>query len=209
MVRGGEVGHPCHMSAAASRLAGLALPPADRPPGRRGLRGALALALLAGGVLALFADRYASSGSSGTGSDADIAGAHFSYTFAGPDWLHVAAPFLAGALTAAALGLWVAGRPATLAATVLMSVLSAAGFAFAAEARLGGASISARSARAVPLGLNRAGLRDQLGTERGTGSWRQGGRKLPCLVYGSTGTDEDSGDYGFCFEGDRLAVKTP
>jgi len=141
------------------------------------------------------------------GGSAGTPETEFSYTFAGPAWLHVGLPLVAVCLTGAALGVWVARRPAALAATGAAVLIGAAGFAFAAEARFAGASISARSARAVPLGLTRGALRDRLGTERGTGSWRQGRRKLPCLVYGSTRTDGDADYYGFCFRGDRLAVK--
>lgn len=179
------------------------LAPADRVPGRRGVRGWLAAALLVAAVGALYAVlglwRGSTSGSLGIG------GATVIYDIDGPSGLGPSAAVAALALAGSSLLLWSARRAPLLALGALLAVGGLAAGALGVGRRLAPAGVARAAVRALPLGVSRGAVEDALGVAPGAGTYRSGSRRLDCLVYLVRAHAEDKA--ALCFDGDRLSWK--
>lgn len=156
--------------------------PAERPPGKRGLRGVAACVAAAGALVPL-------AFSSGTGD---------------PGWVRPVFISVAVGMTLGATLLWVARRPVTLALGIGLLLLSVAGGVEADRAeshaqheadKWTGASwhahekgrlLTLAEARAVPEGVTKNQLKALLGPAAGSGVQQVEGEKdLRCIAYRS------------------------
>ena len=178
--------------------------PADRVAGTRGPRAVLAGVVATGALVALL----------------------FTRDEGGPEWTRFAFLAAAACLVAAAVLLWIARRPLTLALAVALIPLAVTGVVVASAARdrelherekWGGSVfryedrgriVTDAQAEAVPEGATKAELTAQLGVPAGSGVQRLfGERDMRCLAY-RTGKPERTGQllHAFCFRDGRYVA---
>lgn len=199
MARRASGDDPCAMTNLAAG-SWVVRPPADRPAGKRGLRGPLAAAVAIAAFYPYALSQFGEEPPWGK-----------------PVWLAAAA-----ALLAAAVLIWTARRAAALAVAAAL-VLLGVGAAVATERsghdrtqeaeKWGGSSwtqdargprLTRAEADAVPEGLTRAQLTSRVGVPAGRGIQHvRGAPDLRCLVYRGRKGPRVPVVYAFCFEDGR------
>lgn len=183
-----------------------ALPPADRPKGRRGWRGWIAATLAIAAPAIMLAARLQTT--SGGGGGAVDGRASYDYTLSGPPGLGLKAALVGLAFAGAALFLWTARHPRGLATAAALTAVALAG-TVAVASQFEPAEIAERQLRALEPGLPRSTVEDRLGAPAGTGTYSGPRRDLDCLVWD---LERPLGDYdrGYalvCFAGDRFELR--
>jgi len=180
-------------------VTGLLQAPADRPAGKRGIRGLIAAVASVGALFSL----------------------SFTTNWDDPSWGKPALLAVGAALTAAAVLLWVARHPALLAAAAALLVAATGVWVVADSARRseqreedkwGGASfdyddkgpaITRAEAEAVPIGASKDEVKRILGPAAGSGIQRvNDGEDLRCRAYRAEERPAWK-LYALCFTGDR------
>lgn len=182
-----------------------AVPPADRPKGKRGFRGWLAAVLALGAPAIMFVAQF-QGGSGGGSTDGSRT---YDYTISGPPGLGLKAALVAFVFAAAAVLVWTARNPRGLLAAALLTGSALAGTALVTT-WFDSAEVADRELRALKPGLSRSEVEDRLGTPAGTGSYSDARRNLDCLVWNRAEVPAGSYDTHaiVCFAGDRFELKS-
>ena len=177
------------------------LAPADRPPGKRGVRGRVAAVMALLSLVAISTNDWHGHGGGGGGN----------YRFTDDGWRGWAAPVflsVACALALAGAVLWKARTRRGVAAGIVIAATAVASGAWAADIGQSFAAVSAESYDAAALGTPQTVLEQRLGAAFTTDASEtlRSGATIGCDVYraqASTG----QGGYFFCFHSGVLASK--
>jgi hypothetical protein len=183
----------------------LAVAPADRAAGRRGLRGILAAITALVALLALAARGLNGSGTGSSGRR------EFEYKLDGPTWTNHAMLAVVAALVLASLLLWAARRPWTVALGLALVPVAIGGGVIVFIERHTAGRVTIEEVRAAHKETTEAAVRGMLGQTAGHGSMRLAGLRADCAVY--VGADKDRfGDhqtYLFCFHDGKVVGRDP
>jgi hypothetical protein len=183
----------------------LVVAPADRAAGRRGLRGVLAAITAPAALLALAARGF---NGSGGGSDGPR---EFSWKLDGPDWTNRSLLVVAAALVLAALLLWAARRPWTVALGVLLVPLALGTGVISVIERQTAGRVTSAEVREARTATTETAVREMLGQTAGHGSMRLAALRADCAVYVASHKDRfgDHPEYLFCFRDGRVVGRWP
>jgi hypothetical protein len=176
--------------------------PADRPPWRKGIRAPLAFLAVIGAFWAAL--NFQTDGDEIFG----FRSAAIHYTLDGPGWVHWAFVLACPALLAAAVLLWIARRPATVALALLLFAVSLASVIGAVVARHHSGRVERAELDAVRTGASRSTVDQRLGWPAGHGHARVDGEELDCLIYVNTSARWYRGQHlGLCFRDGRVVYR--
>jgi hypothetical protein len=177
--------------------------PADRPAWRKGLRAPLALVAVLGTFWAALNFRQFPEEILGIPHRPTI---HFHLN--GPAWVHPTFYVAFGALTLAALLLWVARTPIGLALGLVLLIGGLGAVIGVVLVRHNAGRIAGDKLFSLPMGTPRETVNQRLGWPAGVGHVRLHGQQLGCLVYVSTTAPWEGRQHvGFCFRAGRLVYR--